>query len=74
MLTICKIAPIKFYLFADDTNLLHADRNLKSLETVFNCELLSVYNWLIANKLSLNIEKCNFFIFLTVIIKGQTTN
>ena len=33
---------LKFYLFADDTNLPYADRNLKSLETVVNCELLSV--------------------------------
>ena len=54
---------LKFYLFADDTNMLYADQNLKSLETVVNCELLSVYNLLIANKLWLNIEKCNFFIF-----------
>ena len=34
---------LKCYLFADDTKLLYADRNLKSLETVVNCELLSVY-------------------------------
>ena len=34
---------LKFYLFADDTKLLYADRNLKALETVVNCELLSVY-------------------------------
>ena len=29
----------KFHLFADDTNLLYADKNLKSLETVVNMEL-----------------------------------
>ena len=31
---------LKFYLFADDTNLLYSDRNLKSLESVLNAELL----------------------------------
>ena len=53
----------KFYLFADDTNLLYADKNLKLLETVVNAELCNIYDWLIANKLSLNIKKSNFVIF-----------
>ena len=54
---------LKFYLFSDDITLLDADRNLKSLETVVNCELLSVYKSLITNKLSLNTQKCNYIIF-----------
>ena len=33
---------LKFYLFADDTNLLYSDRNLKSLESVLNAELLKI--------------------------------
>ena len=49
--------------FADDTHMLHADRNLKFLETTVNAELSNVYDWLIANKLSLNIKKSNFVIF-----------
>ena len=59
------MAPDKltFYLFADDTNLLYADKNLKSLETIVNCELFKVVGWLIANKLSLNITKTNYIIF-----------
>ena len=32
---------LKFYLFADDTHMLYADRNLKSLETMVNAELLT---------------------------------
>ena len=44
---------LRFYLFADDTNLLYADRKLKSLETIVNAELLNVCDWLSANKLSL---------------------
>lgn len=54
---------LTFYLFADDTNLLYADKNLKSLETIVNCELSKVVGWLIANKLSLNIKKTNYIIF-----------
>ena len=29
----------KFYLFADDTNILYADKNLKTLEVTVNAEL-----------------------------------
>ena len=42
-----------FYLFADDTNFLYAARNLKSLESAVNVELLNVCDWLSANKLYL---------------------
>ena len=53
---------LMFYLFADNTNLLYADKNLKSLESIFNEKISRVYNWLIANKLSLNIKKSNFVV------------
>lgn len=52
-----------FYLFADDTNILYADKDIKSLETVVNRELGKVYNWLTANKLTLNRKKSNYVIF-----------
>ena len=54
---------LKFSLFADDTNLLYADNDLRSLETTVNHELIKLYNWLTANKLSLNVKKSNFVIF-----------
>ena len=54
---------LKFYLFADDTNLLYADKNLRALENKVNAELSKIYDWLIANKLSLNTKKSNFVIF-----------
>ena len=47
---------LKFYLFADDTNLLYADKNLRELEIKVNTELSKIYDWLVANKLSLNIK------------------
>ena len=54
---------LSFYLFADDTNLLYADKNLSSLETVVNEELRNIGNWLRVNTLSLNVKKSNFVIF-----------
>ena len=54
---------LNFYLFADDTNILYADKNLKSLEYTVNAELHKLYVWLTSNKLSLNIKKSNFVIF-----------
>ena len=56
-------AKLAFYLFADDTNLLYADKNLRTLELVVNSGLHKVYDWLTANKLTLNIKKSNFIIF-----------
>ena len=54
---------LSFYLFADDTNLLFADKDLKSLENVINIELKKVCDWLNANKLTINAKKSNFVIF-----------
>ena len=54
---------LNFVLFADDTNLLYADENLRLLEVTVNKKLTSVSNWLMANKLSLNAKKSNFVIF-----------
>ena len=47
-------------LFADDTNLLYDDKDLKSLESVVNIKLQKVCNWLNANKLTVNAKKSNF--------------
>ena len=52
-----------FYLFADDIPLLYGDKNLRSLEITIDEALRSMGNWLMANKLSLNIKKYNFVIF-----------
>ena len=51
------------FLFADDPKLLYADRSLKKLEITVNKELAKVSDWLIANKITLNIKKSNFVIF-----------
>ena len=54
---------LSFCLFADDTNLLYADRDINSLERVVNAELSKVQEWLVANRLTLNAKKSNFVIF-----------
>ena len=50
-------------VFADDTNLLYSNKDLKDLETVVNDELIKVGDWFDANKLCLNTSKSNFVIF-----------
>ena len=59
----CSSKKLHFYLFADDTNILYSNKNLKSLESVMNTELCNVHQWLLSNKLSLNYKKSNFTIF-----------
>ena len=54
---------LKFYLFADDTNIYYESTNSKELEKVLNRELKKLYQWLCVNRLSLNIKKTNFVIF-----------
>ena len=54
---------LRFYLFADDTNILYADKNVKALETTINIELQKFYVWLTVNKLTLNTKKIKFHSF-----------
>jgi hypothetical protein len=50
-------------LFADDTNLFCRGTNINTMANIINTELTKVYEWLKANKLSLNVSKTNFMIF-----------
>ena len=52
-----------FHIFADDTNLFYSNSNLAELESIVNYNLRMVSDWLMANKVSLNIDKTNFIIF-----------
>ena len=54
---------LKFYLFADDTNLYFSSNDLDYLQTVVNKELKKFHKWLRANRLALNIDKTNCLIF-----------
>ena len=57
---------MKFYLFADDTNIYLESDDLIKLEITMNKELLKVHDWLCINRLSLNITKTNFVIFHSI--------
>ena len=52
-----------FHFFVDDTNLFYFNSNLADLESIVNYNLKMVSDWLMANKVSLNIDKTNFIIF-----------
>ena len=54
---------LKFFLFADDTNIYFECKDLKNLEKIMNFELKKLYEWLCINRLSLNISKTKFVIF-----------
>ena len=51
---------IKFIIFADDTNLFFKHKNLNTLVSIINTELIQISSWFKLNKLSLNISKTNF--------------
>ena len=54
---------LKPILFADDTALLHSDSNFNCLIQNFNVELIRVNNWLLKNRLTLNVDKTIAMIF-----------
>ena len=56
---------LKFFLFADDTNIYFECDNLLTMERVINKELEQLNLWLNVNRLALNISKTNFVIFHT---------
>ena len=48
---------------ADYTNLLFRNKNPKVMDKILNQELKSVFKWLCANRLSINVTKTEFIIF-----------
>ena len=53
---------LQLRLFADDTSILLANKNLDVLEQAVNSDLEKVSEWLLANRLSLNGSKSNFLL------------
>ena len=51
------------YHFADDTNLLYSNKSQKILRKHANLDLKLIFEWLCANRLSLNIDKTEFIVF-----------
>ena len=56
---------VEFILFADDTNIFCADKDLYSLSIMLNNELHKISTWVKANILSINVDKTKFMIFKT---------
>ena len=54
---------LKFYLFANGTSIFYSHNDLRNVEMTLNNELIKVSEWLIANKLTLNVSKSDFVIF-----------
>ena len=54
---------LQFLLFADDTSLFYAHKDIKVIEKVYNEELQHISNWLCANKLSLNVKKSKVLLY-----------
>ena len=63
------LGPLLFLLyindlrFADDMCILYASNKLKSIETVLNCDLKLISDWLKANRLSLNVDNSKLLMF-----------
>ncbi len=49
--------------FADDTNLLYSNKDPKIITTTLNRDLQLLFEWLCANRLSLNVAKTEFIAF-----------
>ena len=54
---------LKFYFFADDTNLYYDSETLDDVIEKVNKGLKHIKRWLDANKLTLNISRTNYIIF-----------
>ena len=59
----CAIKNSKVYHFADDTNLLNISDSPKRMQKLINADLKILYNWLLANKISLNCDKTEIIFF-----------
>ena len=53
----------KVYHFADDTNLLNISKSHKEIQKQVNFDLKVLYQWLLANKISLNCDKTEIIFF-----------
>ena len=61
---ICNVSQLfLFVLFANVTNVLYSDANIRGPINVANYEIENKYTWFGINKLSLNVSKPNYVIF-----------
>ena len=65
---------IQFLLYADDTTVYLQGNNLLNLKHTMNVELTKIYNWVICNKLTLNLNKTNYMITSPLLTLPITTS
>ena len=58
-----EVTSSKMHHFADDTNIHFSNKNPKLMAKILNKELHFVFEWLCANRLSINVAKTEFIIF-----------
>ena len=58
-------------LYADDTGLSASGKKPYDVDKLINLDLDKIYSWLLANKLSINVEKTKYMIFATEYKLGQ---
>jgi hypothetical protein len=51
-----------YFQYADDTTIIISDKDTNTVQDRTNMELINIYNWLKANKLSLNLAKTSYII------------
>lgn len=65
---------LKFLLFADDTTVYLQDTDIQRLQDSFNEELIHVSEWLLTNKLTLNISKTCYMLSHTLLHQPPPIN
>ena len=53
-------------MFADDTTLTASGKSIQQIESKINCDLINIKEWLLANKLSLNLTKTEYLVIMAV--------
>ena len=56
---------IKFLLFADDTTIYIQGHNINEITNILNNELINISDWLISNRLTLNVSKTCYMVSCT---------
>ena len=52
-------------MYADDTNLTSHSDDINKLEELLNFEMCNIHQWLLSNKLTLNVDKTEYMIIGT---------
>ena len=69
---LCNISKlVKYILFADDTNLFCANKNINQLITTVSSVLDKMCTWFAVNKLSLNVSKTSYMLFGNNTLSGN---